>query len=1169
MIEGNTIFDLRGDDIYNNLIEISDCVIDFVMYVDDIINDVINNTIECMLVVEKMDSGASSSMSGDASRIVTNLPCDYSNVKIVGFNGSMSSPDRVGLNADGKKEYYVPAMPDNLALLSAHSYATDGAVILLNDGGAVLKLSPSELEDFKSSLSKFTKTKQLCVRNRTYEVCHDNPATSGISSDDDSNANVEAMSNTAVRFFNTKVNVSNQTERILTLLMTGLSFKDLYSHVRNGSLEGLPPDLTISALNNYEHRYGCTPDLVQLSTSRNPGHRQGLMTTRVELSHCGERYEVDCMEPDQSHAVIEDVEKPKFQSHRLASHGGAIAGAVGIDCYSGFVHGKLLKSTAKSVVFVQEFIARVELEGWTVSVLAADSGVLTSSMFQVMTPAVEAMCLAHSPAIKVARSEPYDHSVETGTVENAIGLIKRLMSLAVTLILRNPNLIVTGFTRIQVLKLWGEFFNWAIAVINLKPCPHEKSKSRYEVFMRKRPNMQNIRILPIGAIVMVYRRKGLKGASSMVGLYVGPSLSTEGCARVALIVGDKVKVITTSHFSAASDGGGLNVYPHVSRGLKQLLEDQVRKIAAQDDDNDFELEDPEKDSPPVPVPPMLSNDSIPEVVSHISVNKKDELSMMPDLTMPDISSTNILSEALPSMLNDNVQVNDLPSVLNENVQVDDVPLVLKNIIKPVRQSARQRERRLRRDMMGSIAANSVELETSCFADWTSHTDETIYWSFSDFQLLKISSESTSDDQVCSSVELGFVAITDNVPKSFAAALRDPLWGDAARLELNTLVSTGAIVEIDAELAKNAVKYQGADLVLLFPVYEKKVKEGKVVYKVRLVGDGRTHYHAGATYSATPSREELLILLHIAASLDWHYVHLDEKRAFLKAPYKGEKRAFTKLRGDDQFYEVVGALYGLKTAPRDYQDFVFQRLTALGFQRLMICSCIYVLVNGESLIILYDYVDDFIVFGNTKAILEGWILEFRKTFDTTDPIWNSTNFLGLEVSRDWERHIIKVTMKNKIEETCGRFEVNESSKRHDTPMPLSGYVVKDYEFDSMSSDNSRYLNAKEILLYLAVVGGLLWISGIRHDILFAVLYLTWSTKNPRQHHMNMALYTLSYLYYSSELPLVLGGSVTLDLNGYTDASLGTAPKGRSVIANINKLNPDSGAVTAKCSATSLV
>jgi len=107
-------------------------------------------------------------------------------------------------------------------------------------------------------------------------------------------------------------------------------------------------------------------------------------------------------------------------------------------------------------------------------------------------------CLAHNPFIKINSSEPCDHSIETGTVENAIVMINRLMSLAITLILRNPNLSVTGFNRMQVLKLWREFFNWAIAVINLNPCPWDKSKrSRYEVFVKKRPNMQNIRILPI------------------------------------------------------------------------------------------------------------------------------------------------------------------------------------------------------------------------------------------------------------------------------------------------------------------------------------------------------------------------------------------------------------------------------------------------------------------------------------------------------------------------------------------------------------------------------------------------------------------------------------------------------------------------------------------------
>ena len=50
-----------------------------------------------------------------------------------------------------------------------------------------------------------------------------------------------------------------------------------------------------------------------------------------------------------------------------------------------------------------------------------------------------------------------------------------------------------------------------------------------------------------------------------------------------------------------------------------------------------------------------------------------------------------------------------------------------------------------------------------------------------------------------------------------------------------------------------------------------------------VEDGRTHHLEGVLYSETPSREELLILLHIANALDFNYAHLDGKRAILKAP----------------------------------------------------------------------------------------------------------------------------------------------------------------------------------------------------------------------------------------------------------------------------------------------
>jgi len=219
--------------------------------------------------------------------------------------------------------------------------------------------------------------------------------------------------------------------------------------------------------------------------------------------------------------------------------------------------------------------------------------------------------------------------------------------------------------------------------------------------------------------------------------------------------------------------------------------------------------------------------------------------------------------------------------------------------------------------------------------------------------------------------------------------------------------------------------------------------------------------------------------------------------------------------------------------------------------------------------VYDYVDDFVLVGNSRECLEGVVLQFRAVFDTTEPLWNAANVLGLELCRDHDRKIIKVTMTAKILETCERFGVNIQSKRHDIPLPASGYIVHESDYDALPTEQSRFLDKKERLLYLAVVGALLWISGIRHDILFAVLYLTWSTKSPRRHHFLMAEYCLSYLFYSSDLPLVLGGSPEIQMTGYSDASLATAPKGRSVISSIEKLHPNAGAVGAKSTATSLV
>ena len=247
-----------------------------------------------MYGVEKFDSGASRCMSGDPNRLVQSRPLQKP-VRITGFNGNRSTPTSMGVNVDGKEEYYVEDMPPHLTLLCANAYCHDGCAVLFEDGGLVLRMTKEELAALKDFLSSYPVVKQLVVNNRTYEVDHRVAAPEALTvievveERERSPVQEDALSGIATRFFNTKVNVSNQEERILTLLMTGLTFRDLYLHVKNGSLSGLPPDLTIAGLNRFAHRFGRTPDILNMANPISVRDATGLRDPPKEPTRPGER----------------------------------------------------------------------------------------------------------------------------------------------------------------------------------------------------------------------------------------------------------------------------------------------------------------------------------------------------------------------------------------------------------------------------------------------------------------------------------------------------------------------------------------------------------------------------------------------------------------------------------------------------------------------------------------------------------------------------------------------------------------------------------------------------------------------------------------------------------------------------------------------------------------
>ena len=1104
-------------------------------------------------VTEKFDSACSRSMSGVPGRI-QEVDVDP-NVVIVGFNDTVSNVTTVGINGDNKTEYYVNGMPKDLALLCANDYVETGVAVLFHGDGLVLNMSAQDIQRLRDYLRKYEVIKKLIVRNRTYEV----------------DSELRETSYASTNYFNTNVNVNTKEERVLTYLLTGLNLRDIQAGIRNNSITGFHPDMTHQQLSNFEAKWGRSPDAVQMAYPNKLGNVKGYMTKPHVYTRIGERVEMDFMECDFNEESIESdgtsVMRKKVK--KLATFGGAIAAWVAYDVFSGFVTGKLVTSVAKAWMCVKDLVEYYERHGHTISVLAADRGILTEGKFRVHTSETIAYC--NSKNIRTQGAEPGNHSNGTPHIERVFQVVHNMIRTGTHYILQNPNFSLLGFTKREILMSWGELFYWSMAVIPMKDSPKNPGKSRYELFHGRVPNIQDIRLLPIFSVLTVYRydptKASLDGANRgfyQHGLYVGPDTLVTGGIRVAIKVGNTVQIVVSTKYKCVTDGGAINIYPAVQRGLRGLLEGTV--VGAED-------------TPVVPAATVsdLSHVPAPRVVSDVGV----ERGLVGGASVvDDVVATGALDASMPHVIESIVESVVANKNKNKNAKRNAARSSAR-VKKALNRSAWPSREERARKRLEEVALYCIpvpkcsyksapDIVTACYAHWSTHEERDLYYSVLENAFYSVLVNTAASNPAC--VEEGFKAVTVGVPKNYTAALVDPSWGDAARAEWDTLVDTKALLLVDTSVARDAIK-NGSDLVVLFPVYEEKEKEGKLVRKVRLVGDGRTHLNAGNTYSPTPSREELLVILHMVAMFDWELVHIDEKRAFLNATHKGDKPVYTKLKGDSRYYLILKALYGLKTSPRDYNKEVAEKLIGFGFKPLHVSMQLFVLhdeIDG-GLVLVYDFVDDFVITGNSKAGIERFIARFRSVTSTTDPVYNPTKLLGMELERDRSRRIIKVYMQSKIEELASMHGLNNDESIKHVPIPKSGYIIDDSEFEegSMYNKYAAYLDKKGITKYMQIVGSFIWLTGVRIDIVFATTFLAWFTRQPRIHHLNMALHVVSYLYHTKHVPLVLGGKSKLGVLTDSDASLATATKRRSVLGQVTRLGDRAGAITAKAVSSTLV
>jgi hypothetical protein len=241
---------------------------------------------------------------------------------------------------------------------------------------------------------------------------------------------------------------------------------------------------------------------------------------------------------------------------------------------------------------------------------------------------------------------------------------------------------------------------------------------------------------------------------------------------------------------------------------------------------------------------------------------------------------------------------------------------------------------------------------------------------------------------------------------------------------------------------------------------------------------------------------------------------------------------------------------------------------MGFTPLATCPCIYKKISEGKVQLIYAYVDDFLFSGECAEEVYKTILQFRQMVDTSAPSRNPQEFLGIHATRLRKKRVILVTLENKIDKIMETLVKNFNIKiraKH-TPMKPSMFITKESEFDKLPEESRVFLDVEDQQLYLSLIGSISWVAGLRHDIALALLYLSWSAKAPRQHHLQQALYTIQYLNRTKYLPLTLGGSINVEQTSYCDAALGNGTRGRSTIGSMNNIGRNAGMVNVKTTVT---
>ncbi|CAI7919061.1 unnamed protein product [Closterium sp. NIES-53] len=372
------------------------------------------------------------------------------------------------------------------------------------------------------------------------------------------------------------------------------------------------------------------------------------------------------------------------------------------------------------------------------------------------------------------------------------------------------------------------------------------------------------------------------------------------------------------------------------------------------------------------------------------------------------------------------------------------------------------------------------------------------------------------------------------------------WREAMDKELKALEERNTWKIVPIGVAQNKTILTGKW------VFRVKTKADGTIdkFKARWVVRGFDQEHGRdytETFAPVSRHTSLRILIAIAAMKKKKLRQIDVANAFLYAPVDAE--IFVELphgsHGEpNRVCQLLKSLYGIKQAPRLWQQHLHTRLIRIGFKQLPHDQGMYRLSKNADYILLIVYVDDLLYIGSTDDIITWFEGELQK--DLTLTVSSTvTQYLGLNIRE--EENAIYLNAEKYADTIAKRFSLTPTA------------IATPYRHMTGSGKgNSASLKPAGIRNYQKKLGCLLFAAvTCRPDLSYSASQLATYLKRPEAEHLAELDRALHYFVSTPTIGLTYRKNATAPpkLIGYVDADhAGDSDNRRSRTGYIYRLEP---------------